>query len=198
MTAEHDQALADQDAREYVLLGFEQVLGQSLAPEQRAFWLCRLESVSPDDLGQALDLVLETYDRQGVPPFAVIRKAVDQVTGVVPAEVKALSEWRWLLDAVRRCGSYNEPDMHPTTYCVVETLGGWSEVCQWTGEDLKHRMKPFLAAWVKSDNYAESMGQGMAVLEAGARRLAVEQSPRRAIGRSALQALQAGQEEEEW
>lgn len=61
---------------------------------------------------------------------------------------KAWEAWETLLDAIARIGPWKSVEFQDSRITrVVEVLGGWLKVCEWTEEELKWRREEFLSAY---------------------------------------------------
>lgn len=137
-------------------------------------WLELLAPYSADAVRAAVRKVMETYAYKTLPPFAVIKEALDDLAGVSDRslERQAVAEWGVLLTAIAGHGYCHKPALHPTTEYVVRLLGGWQTVCLWTQSELSFKRRDFVNFWVESHGRVERMEQG-AALAAGAVRRAL-------------------------
>ena len=140
-------------------------------------WLELLAPYSAETVRAAVRKVMETYAYKTLPPFAVIKEALDDLAGVSDRslERQAVAEWGVLLRAIAGHGYCHKPALHPTTEYVVRLLGGWQTVCLWTQSELSFKRRDFVDFWIESHGRVEWMEQG-AALAAGAVRRALNAS----------------------
>lgn len=124
-------------------------------------WLDLLAPYPASLVNEAVKQVILTYEYKTMPPFAVLQRELDKLSGVIP-EAKALdmraeAEWGKLLDAIGRYGSYRKPDLHKTTEYVLRSMGGWGAACQWDAARLEWRRKEFVEAWKMADGKVDLM-----------------------------------------
>ena len=127
-----------------------------LSEEQLRLWLVLLASYSREQVQQAATALLRRCGSEQVrfgamPPFALMQKELDAVTGALRGErnlaAQAEAEWGLLLARMTECGRYREPRLHPVTALVVRQMGGWPRACAWKDTDLPWRHKEFLDLW---------------------------------------------------
>jgi hypothetical protein len=131
--------------------------GQTMNASLKVAWLELLAEFSANQVKQAALLTIERYDYKTMPPFAVLRKNLDEVTGqrTQSAEDERASqadaEWTRLLAAIQRFGGYREAEalreMHPSTTFALRGMGGWGAACQWKTDDLGHHRRTFVMLW---------------------------------------------------
>ena len=142
--------------------------GKEFSPALLELWLDMLAPYSSGQVQQAVKTVIERYEFKTLPPFAVLKKALDDLagTGEKALELQALAEWGVLQRAIAQYGSYSKPPLHPTTEHVVRLLGGWDAACQWTVRDVDFRRKDFIRLWADCSGKEEFIQIGAdAVLE---------------------------------
>lgn len=128
-----------------------------------------LDTYSAEQVEDGVARVVSEYEYKTLPPFAVLKKAMDKAAGTVPPETAldmlAESEWNALLDAVGSRGRYNPPTFHPTTAYVLRGMGGWDAACTWPADKLDWRHKSFIDAWKLAHGNTEVMALGAKGLE---------------------------------
>lgn len=151
--------------------------------DSTTLWLMLLAPYSVEDCRHAVLAVVRRYGNEAVrfgamPPFALIQRELDERTGEVRGErntaLRAEAEWGRLLEEIRRCGSWREPKLHPTTAFVVRQMGGWPLACRWKEEELGWKKREFCTAWRESCGREEALSEGAAAvarLEEGLRRV---------------------------
>ncbi len=151
--------------------------------DSTTLWLMLLAPYSVEDCRHAVLAVVRRYGNEAVrfgamPPFALIQRELDARTGEVRGEkntaLRAEAEWGRLLEEIRRCGSWREPELHPTTAFVVRQMGGWPLACRWKEEELGWKKREFCALWRECCGREETLLEGAAAvarLEGGPRRL---------------------------
>lgn len=188
------------DAREReeklaVLSGLAGNYAATLSPETAKMWLFLLKDYDLAATQAAALAVIRRYGSETVPyrtmpPFALMQKELDLVTGTVRGEenvlLQARAEWARLLELMRSCGSWREPELDRTTAYCVRSFGGWERVCRWKLEELSWRERDFLQLWQQSRGKEEvlSLGGGaVKLLEApgGAVALSLEKLRERAV-----------------
>lgn len=124
--------------------------GKDLPPQLLDMWLDLLETYSAEQARIAVRKVIETYEYKTMPPFAILKRALDDGAGTSERalEIKAVSEWSALQDEIGSIGSYGTPRLHPVTARVVKLMGGWPTVCRWGLHDLDFKRRDFCLLWV--------------------------------------------------
>ena len=150
-----------------------------LDEDSPTLWLMLLAPYSLEDCRRAVLSVVRRYGNESVrfgsmPPFALLQRELDAVTGAVRGErntaLRAEAEWGRLLEEIRRCGAWREPELHPTTAFVVRQMGGWGAVCRWKEEDVGWKKKEFCALWREVGGREKALESGavaVARLESG-------------------------------
>ena len=153
-------------------------------------WMRLLEPYSAEQVEEGVSLVVSEYEFKTLPPFAVLRKAMDRASGIMPEEqllnMQAEAEWNALLDALTSCSRYHPPALHATTAYVLRSMGGWYAACDWQTDKLEWRHKDFIEAWKLAHGNTHAMELGARGVAAIAAR---EENPS-AAGDLAMQALQ--------
>lgn len=155
----------DLERKTMAIAAIAENFGKDFSPELLKLWLRLLSPFSPEQVEAGTIQVIASYAYKTMPPFAVLREAMEEAVGCGPqsAELKAVAEWAWLQESVGRYGSYAEPDaMHPTTAHVVRIMGGWKTLCGWETRYLDLKRKEFMTLWVQADGKAEVLCRGAA------------------------------------
>ena len=164
-------------------------------------WLMLLAPYSVEVCRRAVISVVRRHGSEAVrfgamPPFALLQRALDEVTGCLSGEksvaLQAEAEWGVLLEQARVTGAWRIPALHPTTAFVVRQMGGWQQVCRWKEEELGWKKREFCAAWrdafgredalLEGADAVARLGSGPAplgiALKARTRRIAVQDRER--------------------
>ena len=137
--------------------------GKEFSPALLGLWLDLLAPYPVALVRASVKAVIEHYEFKALPPFAVLKKALDDLAGTSEQAllVQAAAEWTRLQEAVSRSGSYARPDdMHPTTAHVVRVMGGWAAVCQWETRYLDLKRREFVSLWTQADGKTEFLALG--------------------------------------
>lgn len=142
--------------------------GKEVSPALLKIWLRLLACYTPEQVEAGAARVIETYAFKTMPPYAILREAIEEAAGASPqaTELKAAAEWTWLQEAVSRCGRYAPPEhMHPTTAHVVSVMGGWQTVCAWETRYLDLKRREFVDLWTQADGKADVLALGAAEVQ---------------------------------
>lgn len=149
-----EKALNEKARKIAAILALSNNYGKVMEDNLLGIWLDLLNDFSATEVERGVKEVIETYEYKTRPPFAVLRKAIEKVTGknrIDPEEqlvLEAQSEWDRVLDAIRRLGSYRHPDyLDNTTKFVLRGFGGWDAVCKWETDRLDWKRKEFIDRW---------------------------------------------------
>jgi hypothetical protein len=136
--------------------------GREFSDELVLLWLDLLASYSAEQVQAAVKAVISRYGYKTLPPFAVLKAALDDLSGMgeKALELQALSEWGKLLEAMPRHGYRNKPSFHPTTEYVLRCLGGWEAACQWTFRELDFKRRDFLRYWADAHGRLDALALG--------------------------------------
>jgi hypothetical protein len=131
-------------------------------------WLELLAPYDAETVRRAVRRVMETYAYKTLPPFAVIRQALDDLAGLSERalERQATAEWGRLLRAIADRGHRAQPRLHPTTDYVLRLLGGWQAACMWLETELAFKRRDFVAFWTDAHGRVDLMNEGAAALAA--------------------------------
>ncbi len=136
--------------------------GKEFSPELLGLWLDLLTPYPVVQVQQAVKNVIERYEFKTLPPFAVLKNALDDLTGVSEKalELQAIAEWGVFNEAIGKFGYYSKPELHPTTEHVARLLGGWEAACQWSMKELDFKRRDFIRLWMDSHGRVEQMQLG--------------------------------------
>lgn len=112
-------------------------------------WLDRLSMYTAEQVGAAVMVVIDTYEYKCLPPFAVVKKALDAVTGQSQAAItdEAGEAWQYMMKQVASVGRNRTPNLPERTAEIMRSLGGWSAVCNWTNDEMPFRKREFVGLW---------------------------------------------------
>lgn len=167
--------LSDLERKQNALLALAENFGKAFSEELLTMWLKLLAHHDAQTVEQAIMLVICEYEYKTLPPFAVLKKALDRTRGKreVSPEALALAEWGKVLDDIAKLGAYAgpPPDMHPVTAYALRCMGGWGAACQWETDTLGWKEKDFCAAWKLAYGREEIMALGATALAANSQGL---------------------------
>lgn len=134
---------------------------KALPEELCEVWMRMLAKYEAEVVELACEKVMLEYEYKTLPPFAVLAKAIRQVSGELEPEqareVAAASEWDALLQAVSRYGRYNMPALDERTEHAIRVMGGWDAVCNWETDKLEWKRKEFLEHWTQYAEHHDTM-----------------------------------------
>lgn len=166
--------MTDMEHKIFAINGIAENFGKELSAELLELWLRLLECYTPEQVEAGAVHVISTYDFKTLPPFAVLRKSIEEAAGAGShaIELQAAAEWAKLQNDIPRYGVYGQPeDMHPTTAHVLHVMGGWQAACCWETRHLDFKRKEFVELWIQSHGKAQVLALG-----ANAVRLSLERS----------------------
>lgn len=147
-----------------VLYGLAMNYGRELPEQLAELWLQLLTPYTAEQVAAAVARVVTEYEYKTLPPFAVLKKALDAGSGhgAEAVEAMAAAEWTALLEAIEQRGSYGgpPPGMHPTTAYVLRSFGGWGAVCRWSTAWLDAKRREFVEQWTQAHGKAGAMALG--------------------------------------
>lgn len=162
-----NQRILDQDSEEESKASALKALGENfskpLSPQLIDLWLELLAVYPAAMVGRAVKNVIERYEYKTLPPFAVLKNALDDLSGISEKtlEIQAIAEWEALTEAMPKYGSANKPPLHSTTDYVLKIMGGWSNACcYWNLKEMDFKRKDFIRLWMESHGRVEHMKLG--------------------------------------
>lgn len=159
---------SDQERKAMAISGIAENFGKEFSPALLQMWLRLLTPYTPEQVEAGAVRVIETYAFKTMPPYAVLREAIEENAGLGrhAAELQAVAEWGKLQSDIPRCGSYTPPqDMHPTTAHVLRVMGGWQTACSWELRTLDFKRKEFVELWIQADGKADVLAMGAAEVQ---------------------------------
>ena len=136
--------------------------GHEMPEATKKMWLEMLSPYPAALVSAGARVVLAEYEYKTMPPFAVLQKAIDKLSGNSKqvSELQALAEWDRLQSDICLHGYYQPPTLHPTTAFVVRLMGGWEAACAWKIDDMLFRRREFLQLWQDSHGKTEMLALG--------------------------------------
>lgn len=133
--------------------------------EVKEMWLSFLEPYSAEIVQAAATKVILTYEYKTMPPFAILKKALDELMGVSADALKlqALAEWNTFSTALKSYNSYAPeltPRLHPTTEFVIKIMGGWESACHRPSAQMDFKKRDFLQHWQDCHGRTDAMELG--------------------------------------
>lgn len=153
----------DTERKMATINGIAENFGKEFSAELLKLWLRLLTPYTPEQVEAGAVHVIGAYAYKTMPPFAVLREAIEETAGVGPraTELQATAEWAKLQHDISRYGTYAQPEgIHPTTAHVLHVMGGWQAVCHWESRYLDFKRKEFVELWVQSHGKTELLPLG--------------------------------------
>lgn len=162
-----DQAINEKMRKMAAITALAANYDSVMPKELTKMWLNLLAEYSAEEVELGVNKVASEYEYKTRPPFAVLRKAIDEITGkqkIDPEEqleLEAESEWDLLIDAIRIRGRYKPPvDLDPTTEYVLRSFGGWLSACNWESATIDWKRKEFIDRWKLAHGKESYMERG--------------------------------------
>lgn len=161
-----DKAMTGKARKVAAIAFLSQNYGEAMSDGLLDIWLGLLEDYTPEQVQYGVNEVIKAYEYKTRPPFAVLRKAIDNVSGIrriKPEDkiaIEAEAEWNCLLENISAYGYYRKPDLHPTTEYVLRGMGGWEAACGWNTDKLEWRHKEFVEKWAMAYGIEGKMALG--------------------------------------
>lgn len=158
--------MAELEAKSMALMAMAENFGKEMSETQIKLWLTLLVKYSTEQVQAGVLRVIEVYPYKHIPPFAVLRQAIDATDGAdeTALDMQAKAEWVQLLDAVGIYGRYGSPVLHPTTACVMYMMGGWDSICSWPVSSYDFKRKDFIDLWKNTHGKETAFGLGAAAV----------------------------------
>lgn len=146
------------------LMALSANFGKEFSTALLKMWLEALEEYPAELVNAGARSVIVHYKYKTLPPFAVLREAMEKIAGIVPQEellgMAAAAEWNKLVDDIGSRGRYNCPQFCQTTAYVLRGMGGWDAACSWNTDKLEWRRREFIEAWKQAHGREEAMALG--------------------------------------
>lgn len=138
--------------------------GKELPEPLLDLWLDLLGAYSPGEVQAAVRAVIEQYAYKTLPPFAVLKEALENARGTSKEslDLQALAEWGVLMGSLALHGRYRRPRLHDTTEHVLHLMGGWSMACSWESAALDFKRRDFCRHWADAHGRVASLRLGAA------------------------------------
>jgi len=127
--------------------------GAKMSAELQKFWMLCLKEHSASIVEHACKRVIETYTFKTMPPFAVLQKEINSITGNTEEDKKleAESAWETVLALVSKHGRYNQPVITGPSADALRTVGGWNALCSCLEDNLKWMKRDFVESYLVND-----------------------------------------------
>lgn len=138
--------------------------GTSMEDNLLDMWVKLLAEYSPDEVERGVQKVICEYEYKTRPPFAVLKKAIDNIIGRKKIDtdrlrkMEAEDEWDFLLEDISKYGRYNKPELNPMTEHVLRGMGGWDAACDWETSKLEWKRKEFIERFELINEQDEYLG----------------------------------------
>lgn len=174
-------AVNENEEKAFAFAGLAENFGKQISSGLLGMWMNLVESYSAEQVAAACAAVIRKYEYKTLPPFAVIQRELDELTGNTPAmlELQAAAEWTNLLAMLRVGVRYRKIQVHPTTEATVRVLGGWNAVCDWPEKSLDFKRNDFIHHWQELHGKADLLelgAEGMKAALTGS--MQIDQGPR--------------------
>lgn len=104
--------MTDLERKTLAINGIAENYGKELSAELLKMWLRLLASYTPEQVEAGAVHVIGSYVYKTMPPFAILREAIDEAAGAGPraTEMQAAAEWARLQRDIPRYGTYARPE----------------------------------------------------------------------------------------
>ena len=163
-SAEEAHSLDEEMRKILALNGLAGNFDKVLSKEVLHLWLDLLGPYAAGMVEMAVKKVILTYEYKTLPPFAVLKKALDDLLGASEkaVELQAEAEWAAVLDGLQNCRWGEMPRLHPTTDYVIGLMGGWERAMNWAVSEWDFKRRDFLKFWQDAHGRLEFMQLGAA------------------------------------
>lgn len=138
--------------------------GASMEDNLLDMWVKLLAEYTPDEVERGVQKVICEYEYKTRPPFAVLKKAIDNIIGRKKIDtdkllkMEAEDAWDCLLEDISRYGFYKKPELEPIVERVLRGMGGWYVACNWETSKLEWKRKEFIERFELISEQEEYMG----------------------------------------
>jgi hypothetical protein len=123
-----------------------EAFGQKVTPIRLMAYEAGLSDVPLSALNAAV--VRAIRESRFMPTVAELRELCGVVSGRIEAKDRPLLAWEAVRRAISRVGAYDSPNFaDPVIHAVLRSMGGWTQVCDWTLDEMPWREKEFKAAY---------------------------------------------------
>lgn len=153
------------------ILALAENFERTITPSLLQIWLEALHDYTVGQVNAGVRKVISEYSYKTLPPFAVLKKAIDDASGIVSHDeairLMATAEWHAVLKTIHEIGRFADVTalLHPTTVFVLRCMGGWGIACQWLENELQWRQRDFISLWQQSFNRVIALSQGASGVE---------------------------------
>lgn len=160
-----------------VILMIAENYGATVSERTLYMWQTMLEDYPAEMVTKAAMNLIRNVGPEKVayktmPPFALMQKELDAVTGGISdraylLEMKAEAAWDTLLETIERVGSYRVPsNLDETTLYCIRSLGGWHRVCCWLENELQWRKEEFTDLFKSVNGKTAELMAGVSAVDA--------------------------------
>lgn len=135
---------------------------ESIMPKELVkMWLDLLAEYTAKEVELGVNKILRENEYKTRPPFAVLKKAIDNSIGrkkIEPEKLRKLEaedEWDYLIESISRYGRYNKPEFYEITEKVLRGMGGWDAACNWETDKLEWKHKEFIEKFELASEYED-------------------------------------------
>lgn len=123
--------------------------GKELSEALLSMWLDLLAPYPAPLVEEAARRVVSRYAYKTMPPFAILRQAIDEAQGMDAGHARreAIGAWERVCAAISAFGPYRAPALDERSLRIVRLMGGWEAACSWERASLDFKRRDFLALW---------------------------------------------------
>ena len=123
----------EQTRKTYAIRGMLDALGRNISVAGLSLWSIVLRDIPATVVEQGVVHYLSSSESEYATPSKFRQFLLRmQGRGIPDTKAAAALEWEKLIKAITR---------------VVESMGGWGAVCQWTNSQLEFKRREFVEAW---------------------------------------------------
>ncbi len=138
----------EQTRKTYAIRGMLDALGRNISVAGLSLWSIVLRDIPAALVEQGVVHYLASSESEYATPSKFRQFLLRmQGRGIPDTKAAAALAWEKLIKAITDYGSYNCPELPEATARVVESMGGWGAVCQWTNSQLEFKRREFVEAW---------------------------------------------------
>lgn len=138
----------EQTRKTYAIRGMLDALGRNISVAGLSLWSIVLRDIPAALVEQGVVHYLASSESEYATPSKFRQFLLRmQGRGIPDTKAAAALEWEKLIKAITDYGSYNRPELPEETARVVDSMGGWGAVCQWTTPQLEFKRREFVEAW---------------------------------------------------
>lgn len=138
----------EQTRKTYAIRAMLDSLGRNISVAGLSLWSIVLRDIPATVVEQGVVHYLSSSESEYATPSKFRQFLLRmQGRGIPDTKAAAALEWEKLIKAITDYGSYNCPELPEATARVVDSMGGWGAVCQWTTPQLEFKRREFVEAW---------------------------------------------------